>query len=379
VTRDDLVLTVLRPMRGLDPHLEENLRSYAALDVPPGFEVLLILDTAADEAYPLAQTLEASFPTRFRVILGAAPGIANPKVALMMTGLRHARNKLIWMTDSNTETSDGHLRAQVEAWKAAQRGGHVPTLVHAPLVAVGGSGLGAAFERMHLSTYVNLMAETTRLAGIDVVVGKSMLFHQDDLPAVGGLAAFGQASGEDYLMGRAFHRVGRVRLATRPTRQVLGEDLGWLDFWRRQQRWAVVRKGMNPGAFFGLEPFSYFGLLWVWLALGLLPWEVVAAVFAVKVLVDAVVQATSTGRLQVGDALLVPFKDLALLTAWASAFFVTEVTWRGRSMKVDRVGNIAAPAVLAQGLTRSLTSAPSSRATPRSSTHWGKMKPPSWR
>jgi ceramide glucosyltransferase len=341
VTREDKVVTVLRPMRGLDPHLEENLLSYAALDVPEGFEVLLLLDDNQDEALPLCRRLEARFPGRFRVIIGTTPGLLNPKVALMVNGLKYARNQMIWMTDSNTETNDAHFNAQLEAWKQAQLGGRKPTLVHAPLAAVGGSGLGAVFERMQLSTYGNISAETSLVVGIDVVVGKSLLFRADDLPAVGGLEVFGQASGEDYLMGRAFHKVGAVQLANRATRQVLGEDLSWIDFWRRQTRWAVVRKRMSIGTFFLLEHFSYFGLLWVWLALGLLPWEVVAAVFGLKMLMDGLVQVAYSEQASIVDMLLVPVKDLVLLSAWVWAFFLNTVTWRGRTLTLDDEGNIS--------------------------------------
>jgi uncharacterized membrane protein YhhN len=98
---------------------------------------------------------------------------------------------------------------------------------------------------------------------------------------------------------------------------------------------------MSPGTFFGLEHFSYFGLLWLWLALGLLPWPVVFAVFALKVLGDAAVLTSWSGRNALGDALLVPLKDVVALVAWFSAFFMKRITWRGRQLAVNADGSYA--------------------------------------
>jgi ceramide glucosyltransferase len=339
VSPEDLVVSVLKPMRGLDPHLEENLRSFAALEAPEAFEVLLLVDSPDDEALPLARQLEARFPRRVRVVVGTTPGHGNPKVASLLLGLREARNPMIWVTDSNTETSDTHLRAHLAAWKWAQRDGRVPTLVHAPQGTVGGSGLGAACERLHLPTYNNVYAETTQVAGIDAVIGKSLLFHRDDLARVGGLAPLGSASGEDYLLGRAFRKGGTVELAGEPNRQVLGEDVPLSAFWHRQARWAAVRKHTSPWTFYGLEHFTYFGLLWVWLALGLLPWPVVAGAFAIKLAVDGALQAAYSRRAPLAQLLLVPVKDLVVLLAWASAFFLRQVSWRGRQLAVGDGGD----------------------------------------
>jgi protein-S-isoprenylcysteine O-methyltransferase Ste14 len=245
---------------------------------------------------------------------------------------------MIWVTDSNTETSQEHFQAHLTAWRYTQRYGKTPALVHAPTAAIDGSGLGAVFERLQMTGYNNVSAETTLIVGIDTVVGKSLLFPRDDLAAVGGLASFGAMANEDFLMGVAFRKLGAVQLANRATQQVLGE-VSVTDFWRRQARWAATRKQTSTGSFYLLEHFTYFGLLWVWLALGLLSWQVVAAVFAFKMVVDGLVQAAWSSRRSLLDPLLVPAKDLVLLAAWSSAIFMRGFSWRGRDLAVNREGN----------------------------------------
>ncbi len=345
LTRDELVISALKPMRGLDPSLESNLESFARLDVPDAFEVLLLLDDVRDEALPLAEKMAKRYPKRFRVIVGTSPGMTNPKVASLCHALPFAKNSLIWVTDSNVETSDEHLRAQMLEWKGIQAKGRRPTLIHAPIAAVGGSGLGARLERLQLATYNTVNAETTLAAGIDAVVGKSLFLHRDDLKAVGGLEAFAAASGEDFLMGRAFHQVGVVRSARRTTRQVLGEHLTLADFWKRQARWAKVRHRMTPLAFMLLEPFSYFGTAFLWMSLGLLPWQVVAGVMGVKMAGDSVLMLAIAGEVRLLDVVVLPLKEAVLLLVWASTFFTREVTWRGRRLTVESGGDYRAHVV----------------------------------
>lgn len=336
VVPTELKVTALKPIRGLDPSLQQNLESFARLDAPAGFEVLLLVDDEADEALPLCRELAAKSP-RFRVCVGTVPGFANPKVASLLFGLQHATNPLIWITDSNVATSDVHLRATLNAWSYEQRNGRVPTLVYGPLTASGGKGLGARFERLHLSTFNNASIQTARVVGLDVVVGKSLLVHRDDLKVVGGLEAFGMASGEDFTMGVAFRKVGRVACCTQAAEQPLG-SVSLSEFMSRQARWATLRRKMDPLAFWMLEPFTHFGWFVIWGALGLVPWSAVAVGFLVRALGDVGLLRSYAPHLGWREVLLGPMKECAVLVTWFKACVSSTVTWRGRRLAVRADG-----------------------------------------
>ncbi len=340
--RQPVRVTALKPLRGLDPSLEENLESFAALTVADALEVLLLVDAEGDEALSVARRLAHRHPERFRVVVGTDSSCANPKVASLAFGLRHATHEFIWVTDSNVQTSNEHLGSQLDTWCAAQATGRRPTLIHAPLAAIGGTGLGASFERIHLASYNNPAAEISLLGGVHAVVGKSLLWHRDDLEAVGGLTAFGGASGEDFLMGRAFQRVGTVRSASFATKQVLGPVTA-TDFFRRQQRWASVRRRMAFFIFLGLEPLTHFALAFAWLALGLVRWEFVAAAYATKLVLDAWLVRAFAGSVRLLDVLLVPVKDVVMWAAWVGAFFKADVQWRGRTLNISGKTYLAQP------------------------------------
>jgi len=328
LTDDDLAITVMKPMAGLDPRLEENLETFAHLKAPPSFEVLLCLGSEHDAALPVARRFVEKYPERFRLHVGAEPHLGNAKMAQLVHAWPDVKNPLVWVSESNVETSQAFFEALAHTWKQANAGGRKKTLVHAPLVAVGGTGIGAALERMHLSSLQNPSHELARLRDMHAVVGKTEFFHRDDMTALGGLERFANYLGEDYLMGVAFAAEGQVVRIVPPTRNVLGHltARAWFD---RHTRWAVMRKTLVPGTFFLLEPQVM--LVWplaFWLA-GVVPFELVLAFLGARVFIDTAnwsIQTKEWPRLT--DALLVPVKDWLLFAAWAMAVTTFHVKWR---------------------------------------------------
>jgi hypothetical protein len=328
LTDADLAITVMKPMSGKDPHLEANLESFARLEAPPCFEVLLCLGSVGDAAYPIARDFVARYPARFRLTCGAAPNLGNAKVAQLVSAWPQARNPFIWVSESNVETSQEFLEALAKTWKLANAKGRVKTLVHAPLVGVQGEGLGAAFERMHLSSLQNPNHELALLRKMHAVVGKTEFFHRDDMLAVGGLQAFGNYLGEDYMMGAAFAKAGVVRCTSVATRNVLGplSVQAWFD---RHARWAVMRKTLVGSTFYFMEPQVYLAWPTVLFLCGLIPGWLLGLLTLIRVIVDGLnygVQAREWPR--PGDLLLVPFKEVAVFLAWLTALTTVHVKWR---------------------------------------------------
>ncbi len=328
LTDADLAITVMKPMSGQDPRLEENLESFARLRAPADFEVLLCVGRDTDGAYPIARDFVKRYPQRFRLSVGSAPSFGNAKVAQLISAFPQAKNPLIWVSESNVDTSQAYLEALALTWKQANAQGRVKTLVHAPLVGVGGEGVGAALERMHLSSLLNPNHELALLVGLHTVVGKTEFFHRDDLLALGGFQAFGNYLGEDYLMGAAFAKAGVVRCISVPTRNVLGRMTlqQWFD---RHARWAVMRKTLVWPAFYFLEPQLHLGWPTVLFLCGLVPGWLVVVLLLVRVFVDGLNYAVHARQApRVGDLLLVPLKEAALFVAWLNAVFSVHVKWR---------------------------------------------------
>jgi ceramide glucosyltransferase len=337
VAFDELKISVLKPMSGLDPRLRENLESFARLRAAPGFEVILCLASQTDACYPVAREFCERYPRLFRLSLGANSRLGNAKMAQLSVGFPLAKNPFIWISESNVETTQEAMESLMACWKEVNANGRSLTFVHAPLVAVYGDGIGAAIERMHLSSFQNANHEVALIAGAHAVVGKTEFVHRDDLLAVGGIEAFGNYLGEDFMFGKVFAERGVVRCASEPTRNVLGSlsVKAWFD---RHARWAVMRRTMAPAAFHVLEPTIYPAIPMIFGIVGLIsPW-VALSILGFKMVVDLVCYAVFARALpRLIDAAVIPLKELLLFAAWVNALTTFHVKWRAdRAIRLGR-------------------------------------------
>jgi ceramide glucosyltransferase len=327
-------ISILKPLCGIDDELEANLLCFADLDWPE-YEVLLGARDARDAAWPLARALERRFPGRFRAVLQRGEPGANPKVNQLVTLAAAARHDLLVVSDSNVRVERGYL-AEIAAHLEDPAVGLVTHLI----AGAGERRLGSLFDHLQLAGGAAPgVAAAKRLAGRDIVVGKSMALRRADLAALGGFSAVKDVLAEDYVLGTMVTGTlgKRVALARRPVANVsVSRDLG--DFASRYARWAVLHRSitgravhlgqalLNPVllalAAAVLEPGRRTGLA-------------LCAVAAAKAAVDgACGRLLRPGGFRAWQLALAPAKDLLFALAWGRAFVSSEVVWRGRRIRV---------------------------------------------
>jgi ceramide glucosyltransferase len=102
-------ISVLRPVRGLENHIEQTLQSSFTLDYPQ-YEILFCVAEADDPALPLIDRLIAAHPQAdVRVLVGEDRLGANPKLNNIAKGWRTARHDLVVMSDSNADLPPDYL------------------------------------------------------------------------------------------------------------------------------------------------------------------------------------------------------------------------------------------------------------------------------
>jgi ceramide glucosyltransferase len=320
-------ISILKPLCGADDELAENLEAFARLPA----ELLLGVEHRGDPAYPVAVAAAARRPDRVRVVVQrGTPGL-NPKVNQLMTLAAEARGPIVVVSDSNVRPAPGYLEGI-----AAHLADPAVGLVTHAIVGGGERTLGALLDGAHLSAAVGPgVIAAKRVAGRDIVVGKSMALRARDLDALGGFAAVKDVLAEDYVLGLLVPaRLGkRVVVAREPVTQVVCSR-SVAEFVRRYLRWTVIhRKVVAPAAYAGellLNPIAVAAL-----ACALRPSALALLVVAAKLAVDGAAARLLRGRgLRPAALLAVPVKDLLLAAVWLRCLFSDTVTWRGRRLRV---------------------------------------------
>lgn len=328
-------ITVLKPLKGLEEGLEENLEALLKQDYPD-FEVICGAADPRDPALAVARRVAARHPQRRVVVTSGAPELGlNPKVSNLTHLSRFARHPWWLISDANVRPDPGYLQALgAEAAAGAD-------LVHSPLRGQGGSGLGGVCEDLHLFGFVlSAVHLASRIGGHPTVIGKSMLFRAEDLNAVGGFDRVKDVLAEDYLLGQYFHRAGK-KVVLSP--HVLPTPTGprpLRELWNRHLRWGQMRRRISPWSFLAEPLLSPL--------LPILAWGVVApgpgALLAL--IAWASLEVLTRWSLGCRDGwsryLLMPIRDLLVTALWVVSAFRTTVCWRGREMTIGP-GSVLTP------------------------------------
>jgi len=330
VARGDLPpVSVLKPLCGADPSLEECLGSFFTQN-HPAFELVFGVERADDPALAVVERLRARHPdVAVRVVVGGGLGGNNPKVRNLRAMLPAASHDLVLISDSNVRAPPGYV-ASLAAVRAADPSVGIVTNL---FVGAGGRGLGGALESVQLAGFCAAGVALPSALGDVTVVGKSMLVSRRELDALGGLARVADVLAEDYVLGKVYQHAGR-RVAISPV--VLDNALGPMDvaaFVRRHLRWAMMRYHLRPFAY-ALEPLTspLAVLPFAWRLLG--PWALVWAA-AVLLVRDAIPSLALQGERGLHRPLLYGWaREVAALAVWAAAPLRRHVSWRGHRVRV---------------------------------------------
>jgi ceramide glucosyltransferase len=328
-------VSLLKPIKGAEEGLDENLRTFFAQDYPAPFEVVFATTEPDDPALAIARKIAAEHPhitTRF-VLSDAGFGL-NPKVANLAGALAAAEYDLVLQSDANVRARPDYLR-RVVSEMVSERGHLLSSMV----VGVGERSMGAMLHNIQLSAFI---APGCCLAlhyfGIACVIGKSMLFRRSDLEAVGGLELVRDILAEDYVLGRAFQRAGKRVLLSTTTAENVNVEASVEHFVSRHARWLKMRAAIHiPGFVADLWANCTGVALLAYLTSGLEPFFGIAfaSVLVVKAIADAyLVKLTRGTPMALRHQLLAPLRDVVMLAIWPYAAFSRSIEWRGARLRL---------------------------------------------
>lgn len=334
-------ISVLKPLCGLDDQLERNLALFASLDYRD-YEVVLGVRDTGDPAWEVALRTVRRWPHRFRVVVQEGQASYNPKVNQLIGMARAARHDLLVISDSNVRVDAGYLSGIADAFADPAVG-----LVTHPVVGSGAERLGSVFDALHLAGAVAPgMVAAKRLAGQDIVVGKSMALRRADLEALGGFEAVKDFLAEDYVLGRwVARRLGKRVLLAPAVVVNVSERRTLGDFYGRYARWSVMQRKAT-GVPLHLAQVLLNPVFLAAVALAAAPSTRAVAAFlgvcTAKVAIDAASARRLGARdLPLSDLAFVPAKDLLFAAAWLHGLLRDDVVWRGNRLRVLRGTRLA--------------------------------------
>lgn len=335
-------VSILKPLKGDDDELDENLASLARQRYAGDLEILLCAADPADPALDAAQRLRRRFPgVAVRVVPGRAGPELNPKVANLVALTSHARHDVLLVSDSNVRVGPDYLRS-ITAELDDPRVGLVSNL----LAGVGERSVGATLENLHLGGFIAPAVCVGDAIGHPCVIGKSMMMRRAALDAVGGWTAVGDVLGEDYLMGRLTEAAGwRVVLSPHVVHTV---NVHWSvgRFLARHLRWAQMRRFIAPGTYAAeplVHPTPWLLLTWAAAAMaGGAAWASAAASLLTAKAISEVVLVQRLRRVSLPRwaVFAVPVKDVAVLGLWGLAWLRRSVKWRGNRMRIGPMSRL---------------------------------------
>jgi ceramide glucosyltransferase len=323
-------VTLVRPVCGLENHLEETLGSAFHLDYPR-YEIIFCAASAQDAVVPLVKRLIAAHPeVPARLLIGNKTISDNPKLNNCVKGWRAAVHDWIVLADSNVFMPADYIQRLLAAWRPDTG------LVCSPPVGCRPAGFWAELECAFLNTYQARVQYAADTVGLGFAQGKTMLWHRPLLERAGGIRALASELAEDAAATKVIRGAGlRVRLADAPFEQPLGLRNA-KDVWRRQVRWARLRRASFKLCFL---PEILAGALWPLLAAAFvavqadLPLAGVPALAAVWYGAEAVLAWTAGWQLSVRSPLAWMLRDLLLPGLWFSGWLESAFVWRGNEMR----------------------------------------------
>lgn len=339
-------VSILKPVRGLDPGAYENFASFCRQDYPD-YEILLCVDPDDHVVTALAEELRRNFPERtIRVLYGSGRIATNDKVAKLARMVSEAKHEVVVISDSDVRVRPDYLR-QVTAPLANPNVGAV-TCFYA---SQGDKTFADRLQSMGMMSdfYAGILV-AWKLDGVKFALGPTIATTRTRLAAFGGYAAIENRPADDLLVGRLIAEQGCEVVLLPYTIETVADYASFNDLLHKRLRWIVVMRNLRPAGHFGLI-FTQ-GLAWSLAAIAAHPSRAVATFFLgayviLRLAMTGVIAGWGLDQPDFWeDAWLIPVWDALACAIWLVSFSRSSIRWRGAEyyIREGQLVPVAAPA-----------------------------------
>jgi ceramide glucosyltransferase len=334
-------MTVLKPLCGAEPGLEDNLRSFCS-SAGPGTQLLLGARDADDPALAIARRVIAEFPAVDAEVVVGAPTIGlNAKVNTLARLAPLARHELLVIADSDTRVGPGDL-TRVVTPLLTPAVGVVSCLFRSRPTDTFWSRLGALSidEWFMPSVLVSRALQSPAYCS-----GPMVAIRREVLNAIGGFSALASMLADDYELGARVRRLGFQSVIADCEVTVTVDEHSCAGLSRHEVRWMRTVRTVTPiGHAFSVLTYTIPLAAVACVATGASPASLALLGLAVGLraavhwIVGSAEDGTQRPPSPPAPLWMVVLRDFFSLAMWVSSYGSRAITWRGRTLWVGSDG-----------------------------------------
>jgi ceramide glucosyltransferase len=322
-------VSILKPIRGIDPDAYENFSSFCLQDYPE-YEILFCVSDRDDPILPVIERLQREFPERsIQVFFGSGRTAPNDKVAKLARLVEEARYEYVVINDSDVRARPDYLRSVVEPLQDFSVG--ATTCFYA---SIGEETFTDGLQTVGmLSDFYAGVLVAWQLDGVKFALGPTIATTRGHLAGFGGYAAIENRPADDLLVGRLIAEQGlEVRLLPYVV-DTVADFQSMRELVYKRLRWIVVMRHMRPWGHLGLLLTQ--GLPWSLAAIAVHPTAAVACgylgtYFALRCAITWLIGAYGLKRpAQWKHMPLIAVWDALAFAIWVASFLRRSIRWRG--------------------------------------------------
>lgn len=341
VTPDQPPVSILKPLKGVDDGLEDNLRSFCNLNYPQ-YEIVFCIEHERDPAVPVVRKIIQEYPDQLIKLITPCPRTcSNPKISNLKYAYRQAQFDLIVYNDSEIRVSSDYLNEIVKPLANPKVGAvtGIPVYVHARNWV---SGL----EALTLNANVFGILILPFLAGkLDAVIGASVALRREVIEACQLFTVAQNHMADDGIIGRTLHNNGyQIHLAKYVVPMIQHHER-FQNFIQRNIRWSRCIRVMKTKSYFIMGPLM--GSLYAFIYFLMNPFQPLALTLLLSILCLRAIQIIHHNIVYAKDPALlrylwmVPVRDIFISPLlWFLGTFGRTVWWRGVKYRFQKDGSM---------------------------------------
>lgn len=334
------VVTILKPICGLDHDTYNNWASFCQQDYPD-YQIIFCVRDRQDPCIKVVQKIIQQFPNLdINLVVSDRIIGANLKVSNLANAVAIAKHEILVIADSDIRVGKDYLQRVIQPLQDA-RVGVVTCLYRSPT-----QGWVTTLEAIKTATDFHPgVLVSHQLEGIEFALGATIVIRKQVLEKIGGFEAIADYLADDFQLGNLPAKAGyKVVLSDYIVEHVLANST-FIDSLHRQIRWARCIRFSRPCGYSALlfTHGTVTSLLFL-LATGgsVIGWTVLAIVWVMRLIIAWVVGVKILNDAVTKKLLwIIPLYDLLYFMIWCCGLVGGTIEWRGQHLKLIKGGKIA--------------------------------------